>query len=154
MSCPATTQRGTPCQAPVLDGRTYCKWHDPDPVVRARVHAESVKGGKVGLHPSTAPIASVLDVDQLDLAAPAGWLLLLSAAARLLCRLPLDTKTANALAVVAAGARSTIESDFAARLDALESAVHTSARTTTGPRPRPGVTPAMRSPAVWPASRR
>jgi hypothetical protein len=118
--CTALTLNGHPCRVliPADGDPPLCRWHDP--ALRSRIRLEGQRGG-LKSYPKTRPIAEMIDVSKLDLSTPAGWLALLSEAGRGLAKLPTDPKLTNALSIVAASARSIIESsDLARRIERLE----------------------------------
>jgi hypothetical protein len=76
-----------------------------------------------GAIPAVAPIADTLDVARLDLSTAGGVVTLLGATLAGLARLPLDCRTANAIAQVATSQRAALEaSALEARVGALETA--------------------------------
>ena len=122
--CVALKRDGSACKVQVHVGGQRCRWHDESDDGRRRHREESRRGGLSKAYSAltaTAPIADVVDVDTLDLSTPAGVMTLLGATLRQLARLPLDVRTANAIAQVATAQRQAIETAaLASRLEALE----------------------------------
>lgn len=122
--CTATTAAGVPCRASPAAGKALCRWHDTDPVAKAKHKAESAKGGTTkayGNLPSIGALAENPAVAALDLSTVAGLQGLLSATLGSLARLPFDLRIATCISQVAQSQRIVVvDADFDARLKILE----------------------------------
>ena len=123
-NCTALTKMGVPCKAQRSPGKTVCRWHDDDPIARAKHLRESSKGGTqkaYGNLPAIDALAADPAVAGLDLSTVSGLRALLSATLGSLSRLPFDLRIATCISQVAQGQRVVVtDADFESRLSALE----------------------------------
>jgi len=106
-----------------MPGRDVCRWHSSDPDDVAKHREESRRGGENRRRePFTLDLlATVLDVDVLNLETAAGTRKLLAETIRHLARRPFSTATANSMSQCVLAQRSVIEtSDLEERLTVLE----------------------------------
>lgn len=115
---------GEACTAPLIPGKTHCRWHSPDPADQQRHRAESRRGGLAKAYnavPSVAPLAQTAGVLELDLESAAGLKSFIGHTLRKLAELPFDVRVANAIAQCVTCARAVVEaSDLEERLAMLE----------------------------------
>ena len=107
-------------------GKTYCRWHSPEPADREKHKAESRRGGlpkAYGALPAVSASVESKGVTAVDLETAEGLRGFLAATLQQLAHLPFDARTANSISSLATAQRSLIEaSDFEKRLNALEAA--------------------------------
>lgn len=124
--CASQTAAGIPCKAKPLPGKEHCRWHSADPADREKHRNESRRGGlskAYGALQAGSPLSDDPAVAELNLETGEGIKSLVAHTLHALARLPLDTRTANAIGQLVTAQRAVLEtSDFEARLKALEEA--------------------------------